>query len=199
VCAIHPTTRSSQKPEKKAVAGVEFGGLTCLVCVGWCCLCCLSSETAKSQYGLCPFTLVLPADALQSRPFAHPQVGSPPLHPTTHALPPMTLERLVCVRWLVAGGARSGSALHTDPVGAAWNALLVGRKRWLMSPPPPAAAEALRLHEYDGDRQGMMSWLVDVLPTLEGPAEVGGVELELWEVRRNTAAAAETTTDCAGR
>jgi hypothetical protein len=71
-----------------------------------------------------------------------------------------------------------------DPVGAAWNALVRGGKKWLMLPPPAdeaaaaATAAALRLDEYDGDRQGMMSWMVDVLPTLSQADRA----LELWEV-----------------
>ena len=39
-------------------------------------------------------------------------------------------------RWLIVGGARSGSAWHKDPNGtSAWNATLRGRKRWLFFPP----------------------------------------------------------------
>ena len=63
----------------------------------------------------------------------------------------------------MCGGARSGSAIHADPVGAAWNALVVGRKRWVALPPPSvqtsdgggvlAELEMLQLDAYDGDRQ----------------------------------------------
>jgi hypothetical protein len=39
-------------------------------------------------------------------------------------------------RWIIVGGARSGSAWHVDPNGcSAWNAVLRGRKRWLFFPP----------------------------------------------------------------
>eukprot|EP00729_Bicosta_minor_P006423 gene6423-28622_t len=47
-------------------------------------------------------------------------------------------------RWLIAGPARSGSSFHVDPNGtSAWNALLVGRKKWIMYPPdalPPGVS-----------------------------------------------------------
>lgn len=43
-------------------------------------------------------------------------------------------------RWLIVGPAKSGSTWHKDPNStAAWNALLEGEKRWIMTPPdhPP--------------------------------------------------------------
>lgn len=39
-------------------------------------------------------------------------------------------------RWIIAGPARSGSGWHKDPNGtSAWNAVLSGRKAWMMLPP----------------------------------------------------------------
>ena len=39
-------------------------------------------------------------------------------------------------RWLIIGGARTGSAFHVDPnQTSAWNAVISGRKKWIMWPP----------------------------------------------------------------
>lgn len=41
-------------------------------------------------------------------------------------------------RWLILGPARSGSTFHKDPNGTcAWNAVLTGRKYWIMFPASP--------------------------------------------------------------
>lgn len=48
-------------------------------------------------------------------------------------------------RWLIVGGARSGSLWHVDPnASAAWNGLIRGRKKWLLCPPqsPPPGVRA---------------------------------------------------------
>ncbi|RHY84307.1 hypothetical protein DYB26_008132, partial [Aphanomyces astaci] len=62
-----------------------------------------------------------------------------------YAIPSVFNEDLLAVlppevrpdfRWLVVGPARSGASWHVDPAKtSAWNALLVGRKRWAMYPP----------------------------------------------------------------
>ena len=39
-------------------------------------------------------------------------------------------------RWLIVGAARSGSSFHKDPnATSAWNAVITGRKKWVMFPP----------------------------------------------------------------
>jgi hypothetical protein len=49
-------------------------------------------------------------------------------------------------RWVMASAQGTGSAWHVDPFNAsAWNGLLIGRKRWALSPPdagaPPGVAQ----------------------------------------------------------
>ena len=71
-------------------------------------------------------------------------------------------------RWVVFGPARSGSSLHIDPLAtAAWNALLAGRKRWLLLPPEvPRAACKPRGMGLDSEA---VSWFTQVLPLCRSP------------------------------
>jgi histone arginine demethylase JMJD6 len=71
-------------------------------------------------------------------------------------------------RWVVFGPARSGSSLHIDPLAtAAWNALLAGRKRWVLLPPgvPRAACKPRGL----GLDSEAISWFTHVLPRCRAP------------------------------
>ena len=48
-------------------------------------------------------------------------------------------------RWLIVGGTRSGSSWHIDPnASSAWNAVLYGEKKWVLTPPgaPPPGVTA---------------------------------------------------------
>ena len=72
-------------------------------------------------------------------------------------------------RWFVMGPARSGSAPHVDPLAtSAWNALLVGRKRWALLPPgTPRAAVTPR---ETGLEREAASWFAHVWPRMSLPA-----------------------------
>ena len=71
-------------------------------------------------------------------------------------------------RWVVFGPARSGSSLHIDPLAtAAWNALLAGRKRWVLLPPEvPRASCKPRGQGLDGEA---VTWFTRVLPLCRAP------------------------------
>ena len=51
-------------------------------------------------------------------------------------------------KWLLAGPARAGTALHQDPVGSAWNAVVIGAKRWVAVPPCSAVLEDVTRDRY---------------------------------------------------
>ncbi|EGD72172.1 valve cells defective protein 1 [Salpingoeca rosetta] len=56
-------------------------------------------------------------------------------------------------RWFVIGPKRSGTDMHIDPLAtAAWNALVHGKKRWVVFPPHVAKADVrARSKETDGE------------------------------------------------
>ena len=67
-------------------------------------------------------------------------------------------------RWVVFGPARSGSSLHIDPLAtSAWNALLVGRKRWALLPPSVPRADCKPRIPGVTDGEGA-TWFKHVLP-----------------------------------
>jgi hypothetical protein len=58
-------------------------------------------------------------------------------------------------RWLLVGAAGAGFTCHVDPHGTcAWNALLVGKKRWAMLPPDTPAELVLPSQRCDGGAGG---------------------------------------------
>eukprot|EP00435_Cladocopium_sp_Y103_P006823 s2793_g2.t1 len=90
-------------------------------------------------------------------------------YPSTRALlehytvPPDLLERLGPLRppyrWLLIGPRRSGSTLHKDPLGtSAWNALISGRKLWVLFP-PGTPAEKLR-PEISAEADSAAAWFL---------------------------------------
>ena len=67
------------------------------------------------------------------------------------------------LRWFVMGPARSGSGLHMDPLAtSAWNALLVGHKRWALFPPGTPRHHVLP--KLPGLEREAVSWFTHVYP-----------------------------------
>jgi len=72
-------------------------------------------------------------------------------------------------RWFVIGPQRSGSPFHIDPYRtSAWNALLVGRKRWALYPydehPPGVDIDYDSDGNFDSDSPEPVKWFVDTYP-----------------------------------
>lgn len=66
-------------------------------------------------------------------------------------------------RWLIIGPAGSGSSFHVDPNGTcAWNAVITGRKKWILYPPsiiPPGVV--LDAHGGFTTPAALGAWLLD--------------------------------------
>eukprot|EP00434_Breviolum_minutum_P030767 symbB.v1.2.027209.t3/scaffold2775.1/size70737/1 len=63
-------------------------------------------------------------------------------------------------RWLLIGPKRSGSTLHKDPLGtSAWNALISGRKLWVLFP-PSTPVEILRSDSLSVSAESAISWFL---------------------------------------
>ncbi|CAG8680496.1 23031_t:CDS:10 [Gigaspora margarita] len=66
-------------------------------------------------------------------------------------------------RWFILGGERSGTGIHSDPLGtSAWNTLLVGHKRWCLFPP----STPRKLIDPKQKDHEAVTWFTCVLPKL---------------------------------
>ncbi|EGT43438.1 hypothetical protein CAEBREN_18028 [Caenorhabditis brenneri] len=75
-------------------------------------------------------------------------------------------------RWFVMGPARSGTAIHIDPLGtSAWNTLLFGYKRWVLIPPnAPRDIVKPMAHEKGKHPDEGVTWFHTVYKRVRSPA-----------------------------
>ena len=72
-------------------------------------------------------------------------------------------------RWFLVGPRRSGTCVHTDPLGtSAWNTVVRGRKRWVLFPPhtPKKVVKGVEFIK-KGDDDEAVNYFLDILPHIK--------------------------------
>mmetsp|Transcript_13504 Transcript_13504/g.20557 ORF Transcript_13504/g.20557 Transcript_13504/m.20557 type:complete len:410 (+) Transcript_13504:35-1264(+) len=93
-------------------------------------------------------------------------------------------------RWFLIGPERSGTTIHTDPLGtAAWNTLIAGKKRWVLFPPstPKRWAKASQFCK-KGEDDEASQYFMQMLPRLKRDAKKYPERyqgLEIYEFTQN--------------
>ncbi len=79
-------------------------------------------------------------------------------------------------RWFLVGPERSGTTVHIDPLAtAAWNTLIVGKKRWVLFPPHVHKNIAKGKHFVcKGEDDEAIHYFMTILPRIKAKAiEIG--------------------------
>jgi len=119
--------------------------------------------TADSPYYVFQKQFDARHDALRAD-YAVPPFFADDVYDTT----PKIRAQFPLYRYFVVGGPRTGSNMHTDPhFTAAWNALLCGRKRWVLFPPgtPKSVVKSKHLYQPGRDDEPI-NYFAEVLPRL---------------------------------
>eukprot|EP01066_Platyproteum_vivax_P016863 Platyproteum_vivax@DN7243_c0_g1_i2.p1 len=91
-------------------------------------------------------------------------------------------------RWFLVGPKRSGTTMHEDPLAtAAWNALIVGHKRWALLPPHVSKGDAKgREHIIKGEDDEAIMWFDNILPRIRAKTPdlpiIEGVQQPGWVI-----------------
>ena len=91
-------------------------------------------------------------------------------------VPLLSAKRRPPHRWFLLGPARSGSGVHIDPLGtSAWNALVKGRKRWVLFSPavPKAVAKGTAHYKLRKDNDEPIAWFLNAVPRIRESADSG--------------------------
>ena len=91
-------------------------------------------------------------------------------------VPLLSSKRRPPHRWFLLGPARSGSGVHIDPLGtSAWNALVRGRKRWVLFSPavPKAVAKGTAHFKLRKDNDEPIAWFLNAVPRIRESAADG--------------------------
>lgn len=90
-------------------------------------------------------------------------------------------------RWFCIGPKRSGTTVHTDPLGtSAWNAITSGKKRWvLFEPKHPAKFVKGKALRRDHEDDEAIDYFYNILPRIREQIRIEGYDVKVHECIQN--------------